>query len=184
DVCSHGFGPALIMSSTRRALRTAANMNPNAGAILTLVNKAVCEDTLPEHFVTMFLACLEPTTRQLAYAGAGHAAYRLDSDGRVNRLDSTGFPLGLSSDSVYTCAEPLELSPGAVLLLMTDGFQEAFAADGRAFGLSPALEIVREQRDRSAKEIVDALMGAVRHFCQPTGPQDDVTAVVIKSVDR
>jgi DNA-binding NarL/FixJ family response regulator len=181
DVAGHGFGPALIMAGTRRALRVLARANLDPGAVLTTLNETVCEDTTQERFVTLFLGCLNPADPSLVYAGAGHEAHLFDAQGRVTRLESTGLPLGFAEGSVYACAGPFPLEPGQLLLLLSDGFQEAYAAsDGPVFGLPAALEYVRQNCQQTARTIVDGLVGTVRRFCHPTNPQDDMTAVVVK----
>ena len=180
DVASHGFGPALIMAGTRRALRTLAKTNVDPGSVLTLVNEAVCEDTDPERFVTMFLASLDPAGRQFSYAGAGHNAHLLDADGRVTHLAASGIPLGLLEDCVYVSGGCLPLERGQILLLMSDGIQEAQASDGSQFGMQTALDYIREFRTHCAQAIVEGLISTVRQFCHPAKPLDDMTVVVVK----
>src|SRR5690606_10279451 len=81
DVCGHGIGPALLMSSTRASLRGLAPTLDDVGALLTHGNSAVADCVSPSEFVTLFAACYEAATRSLHYAGAGHVAYLLRNDG-------------------------------------------------------------------------------------------------------
>jgi serine phosphatase RsbU (regulator of sigma subunit) len=181
DVAGHGFGPALIMAGTRRALRVLAKMSAEPAAVLTTLNETVCEDTTQERFVTLLLGCLDPADSTLVYAGAGHEAHLFDAQGGVTRLESTGLPLGFAADSLYGGVGPFPLEPGQLLLLLSDGFQEAYAAgDGPFFGLPAALEYVRQNRQQSARAIVAGLVRTVQQFCRPAKPQDDMTAVVVK----
>jgi sigma-B regulation protein RsbU (phosphoserine phosphatase) len=62
----------------------------------------------------------------------------------------------------------------------TDGIFEATDEEGQEFGGRRLCEVVREHRGRSAREIVDAIFGAVTSF-QRAGPHaDDMTAVAMK----
>ena len=181
DVASHGFGPALIMASTRRALRTIARTNADPGSVLTRLNETVCEDTDPERFVTMFFACLDPARRHLFCAGAGDNAHLLAADGSVTKLQGTGLPLGVMEDSVYSSQGPLPLEPDQLLVLVSDGIQEAQTSDGPQFGVPAVLDYIRAHRTESAQAIVEGLFSTVRQFCHPAKPHDDMTAVIVKS---
>jgi serine phosphatase RsbU (regulator of sigma subunit) len=48
------------------------------------------------------------------------------------------------------------------------------------WGTAPAIQILRENRDKTASEIVDALYGGVREYLGPDKPHDDITLVVVK----
>ena len=180
DVSNHGFAPALIMSATRRLLRTLAERSNDPGEILTAANRAIAEDTRGEHFVTLFFARLDPRTHSLVYAGAGHEGYVLDDSDTVKKLDSTALPLGVEQDTVVPLGQSSILEPGQLLVLLTDGIAEAMAPDGSFFGTRRALAIVHAHRTKPAAEILDLLYREVQEFCRPYIHHDDVTAVLLK----
>jgi sigma-B regulation protein RsbU (phosphoserine phosphatase) len=148
--------------------------------MLTIANRAVLEDTNLDHFVTLFFALLEPRPQMLIYCGAGHEAYLIKQSGETIKLESTSLPLGLEADTLFTCAEPIALETGQLLLLVTDGFQEAEAPDGRMFSSERLVNLACEHRLKPAQDIVNVLYREVRDFCHPRVHQDDVTAVVVK----
>jgi serine phosphatase RsbU (regulator of sigma subunit) len=184
DVTGHGFGPALLMASTRAYLRALAQTQADPGAVLTLVNRVLGADLGPDcgadHFVTMLLARLQG--RSLTYASAGHAAgYVLDGNGRVKRaLPSTGLPLGIHPEHAYASSAPVELAEGDLVLLLTDGVVEARVPDGTAFGSQRALDIVRYYHADPAAQVVDNLYHAVRAFAQNEPQVDDITVLALK----
>lgn len=181
DVSKHGFAPALIMTSTRRSIRYLAEWQKDLGRILSGVNRAILEDTDPEHFITLFFAQLDPQLRSMIYAGAGHDGYLFHPGGDVSRLPSTALPLGVAEVAIEAHATPLPLEPGNLLLLFTDGLSEAMAGgNGAQFGTKRILEFVRVNRYRPAQEIVDDMVQTVRDHCQPRAPHDDITVVVAK----
>ncbi len=180
DVSSHGFASALIMVSTRRLLRTAAETQTDIGAILTAANRAIAEDTPLGRFVTLLFARIDLRTRTLSYAGAGHLGYVLDATGAVTILDSTSLPLGIDGTTVVPHGDSITLAPGQILLLFTDGFPEAMSPQGELFGNARVLDIVQSHRDQSAREILDILFAEIRKFSHPGQLQDDATAVVLK----
>jgi PAS domain S-box-containing protein len=182
DVTGHGIGPALLMAETRAYLRILTGRREDVGEILTRANSVLAEDVGAERFVTLFMARLDPAKGLLAYASAGHsAAYILNEKGRARTiLPRTGVPLGIRPDTVYRSSHEIALQPGDILLILTDGIEEAMSVDNAIFGIDRALDVVRENRDRPAREIVEALYQAVRRFSGNTPQLDDVTAIILK----
>ena len=149
-----------------------------------MADRVLAEDIGYERFITILLLSLDPHQRTFAYANAGHpAGYLLGASGEIkNQLKRTGFPLGIKPDVAYPRGSATSLSADDILLLLTDGIEEAMSPEETIFGAERILEVVRANRDRSAREIADALYAAVRQFAQNTPQLDDVTAVVIKVV--
>ena len=86
DVSSHGFGPALLMAETARLSPrfSCASESRNLNQVLTWVNRAITEDTKSEQFVTLIVARLDTTARELAHASAGHPpGFVLDAQGKL-----------------------------------------------------------------------------------------------------
>jgi serine phosphatase RsbU (regulator of sigma subunit) len=142
----------------------------------------LAEDVGNERFVTLFLARLDPRTRSLVYASAGHpTGYLLDTKGSVKTtLQRSGPPLGVRPDTQYLSSPEIALASGDLVLLVTDGIEESMAPDNTLFGVEHTLEVVRAHREKAAHEIVAAFYQAVRHFSKNTAQADDVTAIVIK----
>jgi serine phosphatase RsbU (regulator of sigma subunit) len=184
DVSGHGFGPALLMAELRAYLRALLLTRSDVGEIVGLLNRALADDAPEGHFATLLLARLDPSTRELVYANAGHTpGYILNARGEVKGLlKSTGLPLAVlpSGDFPTVAVPPLE--PGELLLLVTDGLVEAHGPDDKIFGMNRILDVVRAHQDRTARTIVDSLYGAVRSMCGAQTQLDDITVIVIKAV--
>jgi sigma-B regulation protein RsbU (phosphoserine phosphatase) len=181
DVSGHGYGPALLMASTRAYLRALAWTHTDPSEMLRVANQALSDD-LEGHFVTLFFAKLDPLRRSLIYASAGHpAGYVMDSRGVVKALlERTAYPLGVSRDADFPSVGLLTLEPGDLVLLVTDGVLEAHAPDNQPFGPERALQIVRTYQRDPASLIVTNLYHASRAFSQGAVQRDDITAVVLK----
>jgi serine phosphatase RsbU (regulator of sigma subunit) len=183
DVCGHGFGPSLLMAATRAYLRALMLTESTVGDILTLANRALAADVAEGRFVTLLLARLDPHTGSFRYANAGHpSGYVLAPSGEVkSELESTGCPLGLSSEIAFQDVPARALCPGDLVLLLTDGVVEASRPDDTFFGVDRALGIVRAHQAESAQDIVRALHAGVHDFTGQRGHLDDITAIVIKN---
>ena len=181
DVCGHGFGPALLMAELRAYLRAFLLTRNDVSEIVRLLNRALAGDT--DRFVTLLIARIDPPTRSLSYAGAGHLpGYVMDAAGEVKaRLVSTGFPLAVVPDGEYRTEQSPPLEPGELVLLLTDGIIEAHGPDENVLGTDRVLDLVRANRTKSAREILNGLFDGVRAHCGPGAQLDDMTAIVIKA---
>jgi sigma-B regulation protein RsbU (phosphoserine phosphatase) len=182
DVTGHGIGPALLMAETRAYLRVLAQTHENVGDILTAANRVLADDIGLERFITMLLVCLDCDACVLRYANAGHpAGYILDAGGDIKaELRRTGVPLGMKPDTDYHAARQVQLGTGDLILLLTDGIDEAVSPTEELFGMERALAVVRDRRAAPASEVVEALYQEVRQFAHNTAQLDDITAVIIK----
>ncbi|MBI3876798.1 MAG: SpoIIE family protein phosphatase, partial [Verrucomicrobia bacterium] len=182
DVTGHGIGPSLLMAETRAYLRILGLNRADPGEILTRANVALSQDLSFERYVTLLLARLDAPQRLLAHTSAGHPpGYVLAPDGSVRvQLKRTGIPLGIKAETHYQTAPPVHLEPGEIVLFLTDGVEEAMSPQNELFGTERTLAVVKENRHRSAAEIVDALYKAMCAFSGDVPQQDDFTAIVIK----
>ncbi|MGA2619731.1 MAG: SpoIIE family protein phosphatase [Thermoguttaceae bacterium] len=182
DVSSHGMGPALLMSETRACLRTLAQSSADVYQILTRVNRMLTADTDDFHFVTLVLAKIDPATRELVYGSAGQRSYLLHADRTVTVLDSTGLPLGVDAEATVPMAPPLQLTLGGgdLLVMFTDGVVEAESAGRTRFGVGRALEVIQRERQKPARQIIEALRRDIDAFCRYQPHQDDITIVLVK----
>jgi serine phosphatase RsbU (regulator of sigma subunit) len=185
DVSGHGFGPALLMAEVRAYLRALILTLADVGQILGLLNRALHADVPEGRFATLFFGRLDGQGRTFSYVSAGHPnGLLLDSNGRVKRrLGSTGVPLAILPDEVYSATDPIPLEGGDMIVLVTDGILEAPDPGDVLFGTERVLNVVRANRRESSRAIVNALYHAVHEHLQGGSQADDMTAIVIK-VDR
>lgn len=184
DVSSHGMGPALLMSETRACLRTLAQVHSDVGEILSRANRVLADDTDDFHFVTLAMARLDPRDRSMVYASAGQRGYWLRQGIEATVLDSTSLPLGVRADTIVPAAAPILLRPGELVTFFTDGVVEAESPGRVRFGVARALQIIRSERERPARQIIEALHQQLLGFCHGQPPSDDITIVVAKVLEE
>ncbi|HWY53130.1 MAG TPA: SpoIIE family protein phosphatase [Terriglobales bacterium] len=182
DAKGHGFSSALVMALTRAYVRCFAALQLELDDILARVNQMLLKDLEHGHFVTLFLARLNPDHRTLSYASAGHVPsfVFLDSGNVKCILDSTGPPLGLFPESKFTLQPAIQLDPGEIAVFLTDGVTESTTPDGREFGAQRVLHYVQTHRHDPASNIADGIYQAARTFAQGDLQDDDITSVIIK----
>jgi sigma-B regulation protein RsbU (phosphoserine phosphatase) len=184
DVCGKGFSSALVAASTHELLRAAASVRLTAEDMVTHANVALSEETEDGMFVTLVFLLFDFRSRTVEFVNAGHPdGYVLDRHGRVKqRLSSSAGLLALSAESRFEQGPRVQLDPGDLLLVFTDGVLEArssVSADGD-FNVQRTLDVVRRNVDKPAKDIVAAIHQAVYDFSENHKVMDDVTIVVVK----
>jgi serine phosphatase RsbU (regulator of sigma subunit)/ligand-binding sensor protein len=179
DVCGKSMGGALLMATARSAVRVQCEHSAKPDEIVTRVNRSLCRDTRPEEFVTLFFGKLDPATRMLRYSNAGHNRPLLLRGDKIMRLHSGGMVCGVLSETEYRESQ-VELETGDVLLLYTDGLDEARSASEQLFGVDRAIEALQRSRERTPSEIAAHLLDAVHAFTAGREQTDDMTLVVIK----
>lgn len=181
DVSGHGVGSALLMAAIRGYVRTVVNPQCDPGKTLTLANRCMTRDMAGQGFVTMFFARLRTDDRSLTYVGAGHMAHWVRPSGETTALASTAPPLNIIADLGYVSSDPIQLGPGDIVFVVSDGITEAMSPGGQMFRYERALEVVRANADKTSREIAGLLFSAARDFADGSPQSDDTTIVVVKS---
>ncbi len=182
DVTGHGIGSALLAAVCRAYAR--ANFTAATGLMVAMerINASLATDMIEGRFVTFVVALCSPGSSRVELLSAGHGplfVYFLKED-RFDALDAQGLPLGISPSLMSEAPVNLELNPGDMLVLATDGFYEWANARGEQFGAERLEKTIRASREKPAMEIISTLYQAVIEFSGGTTQADDLTAVVIK----
>jgi serine phosphatase RsbU (regulator of sigma subunit) len=184
DVTGHGIGPALITASAQGSLRTSLRLNPDPGAVVTLLNQDLCERIEDGRFLTLFLAILDERG-VLRALNAGHSQPLLwrAEDRSLVAIEKCGPALGMIPDEEYSAHAPLEMRAGDVLVAYTDGLIEARApgSEDDFFGEEGLKRALDESagRNQSAREICTHLAEAA--LAKSGGKrEDDITVVVAR----
>lgn len=180
DVCGHGLGPALLMTTSRSYFRGIAKTYNRCQPIINTWNNAIAEDVEAGDFMTALVVRLDLREQLIEYVGAGQNGLLIQANGNFEELERSGPPLGVIDDFEYPCPDPLPLESGQILVLCTDGIHEAVGRDGSQFGIQRIAEFIANHRDLTAAQMVNRLDSEVRNFSVVAQAQDDLTAVVIK----
>jgi serine phosphatase RsbU (regulator of sigma subunit)/class 3 adenylate cyclase len=181
DVADKGAAAALFMALSSSLIRTyAADYETQPELVLSETNRRILADTHTGLFVTVFYAVLDPATGTLIYSNAGHnPPYHFQHDGgAVHPLTRTGIPVGILEDSTWATGT-VQVSPGDVLVLYTDGVTDAQDGQGAFFSSEQLLATVQLNLRRSAQEIQEAILKAIHQFSGGVPQFDDITLVVL-----
>ncbi|MGD9147213.1 MAG: PP2C family protein-serine/threonine phosphatase [Anaerolineae bacterium] len=133
--------------------------------------------------VTLFLACFDSATNELIYRNAGYNPPLLHTqrggEELLSWLPPTGAAIGLVEEFQFE-AESVNLLPGDVLVLHTDGITEAMDFRGEAFGRERLAELARQGSDLAAQDLVWNVRQRLQVFTQGRPLADDTTLIVCK----
>jgi sigma-B regulation protein RsbU (phosphoserine phosphatase) len=186
DVAGHGIAPALLMTTVRAFLRSRVFTKPEDLAdAITDVNRLLCIDTAETgNFMTLFFMLIDSGNGKVRWVRAGHepAVVYDPSTDSFSELHGDGIALGV--DETWSFEEEIrELwSDSQIVLIGTDGIWETENPQGESFGKSRLKEIIRQQKNKSSEEIVQAITEALAIHRDTAPQQDDVTMVVIKKL--
>jgi sigma-B regulation protein RsbU (phosphoserine phosphatase) len=180
DVEGKGMAAALLVSAIRASLISLAGLELALRAIFRRANQFFHDSTEGGRYVTIFYAVLDVPQRRLIYVNAGHLpAILVRADGRIERLEEGGVPLGLFEDPRYYEGF-VRLNGGDALVLYTDGITDAADSAEEPYGPDRLSQILRDSRNGSAAAIRDAVVADVRRFAGKR-MTDDETVVVVKA---
>ena len=182
DVVDKGLGAALYMALSRTLIRTyALEFELQPDLVFFSTNERILQDARANLFVTAFYGVLDVKTGSMSYCNAGHNPpflVRTQEGGRVEALSANGMPIGVDADAFWRQAE-VQINPGDVLLLYTDGIPDAENSEGAHFKEMRMIGIAQEKMGTSAHEIQQALLDGLQEFVGEAPQFDDITLLVV-----
>lgn len=181
DVVGKGIKAALLMASLRASLRAHAANVFDMQQVLDKVNRDLCHDSLISDFATMCYGVIDAQKLQLTYSCAGHLPPILVRDGTATELETGGGLLGIMDTMTYPI-DTVQLKPGDVLLIYTDGLCEATNFKGEEFGRARVRETLLEAvaLNMSAEKICAHCLWVLRGFAGLNERNDDRTLVAVR----
>ncbi|MCP4550848.1 MAG: SpoIIE family protein phosphatase [Bacteroidetes bacterium] len=181
DVSGKGIPAALFMAVSRTILKTQAITGLPANECLIRTNDSLCLENANSMFVTVFYAILNIKTGELSYANAGHnPPYILRKNGTVEMLAGMGELVIAVIKGIKYSLYNEKLAPGDVLYLFTDGVTEAMNINDELFNEARLVEVLSQNKDASAKQIIDAIVDKVKDFVNGAEQSDDITALALR----
>jgi sigma-B regulation protein RsbU (phosphoserine phosphatase) len=150
--------------------------------LLGHLNRVLVENSLEEQYVTAFCAVLNPSESSLHYANAGHPAprwWRASSQVVESVRDAAGLPLGVDRRASYH-HKWIEIEPGDLVLLYSDGLTAAQNPQGQMFGWERLDAVLRETAADGAEAVKSAVLAQLEEFLGEKEAEDDVTLLVLE----
>lgn len=181
DVSGKGIPAAMFMMGAKTLIKGLADKRKPIDEVFWETNNSLCQGNDTGMFVTAWMGIINLETGHLTYANAGHnppLVYR--RNGQFEYLkDKANFILAGMENSSYTRHE-LDLNPGDMLYLYTDGVTEADNSEHVLYGEDRLKDILNKSFDKSSSEICQAVLEDVKNYAGNAEQSDDITMLCFK----
>ncbi len=182
DIEAKGLSAALIMSNLQATLRALIMHLHSIETLAESLNAMIYSDLKSGTNLSCFLGVVDTERHGLNFINAGHAPPILVSGekGTYQLLQNGGTVIGLFPRAEYSRGS-VQLHPGDVLVCCTDGVLGACNSEGQEYGAERLAQTVRQQREKSAEEIVKFVIAEVNAWSNHLQAQvDDKVLMVLK----
>jgi len=180
DVSGKGVGAALLMANIQASLRTRFALGQELSAIAEAIDRDIEANSPGPVYATLFIAIFDPATRRMRYVNAGHhPQFVLRTDGRLEKMSSTGLPVGLLAGHGYREIE-VQLASGDLLFFYTDGCVEMENDKDDMFGSERLEALVAASIGASADELLASVEQAIAAFRGGRDQFDDATMMATR----
>ncbi len=176
DVAGKGVPGALVMSRMASCVQSTMRHVHDVVEAICAINNHMCDSAIEGRFVTYVLSIVDTQNHEVVLANAGHMPPIIRrADGTVEQFDEeqSGPPIAVVDEYPYE-AQSRKLGRGDVVLLMTDGVDEAMNSEGELYGLQRVLEFVKNGPSE-AEPLGKALLEDVRRHAGGHPQSDDIT---------
>jgi phosphoserine phosphatase RsbU/P len=188
DIAGHGEAVSAAAEHLRDALREHSD-DWDQSRLIRRLNDGFLAGSINGRFATAFLLSHYAVTGELLFTNAGHLPplWRRAALGEWTFLqDETPYskeiadlPLGMIPGTAYR-QTAVQLEADDLLLLYTDGINEATNDEGEQLGLDGLLEMARSLPCASADAAGEALLAAIARYRGTAQASDDVTVVALR----
>ncbi len=179
DVSGKGVPASLFMAQATRLFRILATQHMMPAEIATRMNSVLTESNEQGMFITMFIGLVNLNSGRMDYCNAGHnpPVLGVDGDDHFMEMESNA-PIGLWPDLEYA-GEYVDNIRQKLLLVYTDGLNEAENLQQEQFGEERLLNILNNRHFNSCRELVEHLNEQVANHRNGAEPNDDLTMMCL-----
>lgn len=180
DVVGHGVAAAMFMAKLSAETRFClASIDDHARAIEHLNDRM--SKLAVDRFVTFAVVVIDPNADHVTIVNAGHMPPLLLKSGGDSVLEpgaeESGLPIAIDTGMDYESVRCV-MSPGDVMVLYTDGVNEAMNAEDEEFGIERVRRLTAA--GGGAEAVIARVVDGVHTFLGPTPAFDDMALVVIE----
>jgi phosphoserine phosphatase RsbU/P len=176
DVAGKGVPGALLMARMSSCVQSTVRHVHDIVEAMQAINEHMCDGKMEGRFVTYVMCILDTRNHQVLLSNAGHAAPIIRrASGVLERFDQelAGPAIGMLEDYPYE-AETRTLEPGDMVVITTDGVEEAMNPESELYGMERLLEMVKNG-PAEAEKLGKLLLADVRRHARGRPQSDDIT---------
>ena len=182
DVSGKGIPAAMFMMTSKTVLRDYAERGDSPCDVFKNANTKLCEGNESEMFLTAWMGFLEMDTGLVHFVNAGHNPPVLIHGGKAAFIKQKANLMLAVMEGMRYREQTLQLEPGDILYLYTDGVTEASAHDESRFGNDRLLELLSDDfgtGDEACRRICKVVRESIDEFAKGEQQFDDITQVCL-----
>lgn len=187
DVSGKGTTAAFYMAEIKGIFHALARLDLSPVAFLATANQALSECMQPGFFITLTYLQIDLHQREVHLIRAGHCpTFFCQADCRTVHVLREGPPgLGIVRNGSYdkllqrNGVQTLAFAPNDVLVLFTDGINEARNPQGEQYGYQRLQRVLESYCQEPPDVVADAIVQSVKDFAR-SDPQDDYTVLIVR----
>jgi sigma-B regulation protein RsbU (phosphoserine phosphatase) len=170
------------VTQVRSMLRVALRVGADLDSAYTHINDQLSQDLADNRFVTVFLGLLDADAHVVGYhaGGQGPTMHFHAATGTFDWHGSTTMPMGFMETKNLKESAKIELAPGDILGLMTDGVFETENLAEEAFGQEGVEKLILANQDRPTAHVAEIILKTVDKYKQSAPQADDITIVLLR----
>ena len=177
DVSGKGVAASMRMTQLHALFRSLIGMGLPLAEIVERINGFLCESGLSGQYATLVCG-LAQSGGEVELFNAGHLPVIAVQKGKIQLLESTGFPVGMFRDATFAPVR-VQLCDDGMLFLYTDGLSEADGGKGE-YGVERIVNLLAQQTSCRAAGVVSACLADLRAFVGDQPGMDDVTLLAMR----
>jgi len=180
EVSGKGLSAAMVAGLTRSLIRAAARRLGDPAKALRETNLQLSDEVRNGIMVSCFCGMLDLASHSMNYANAGHVPpFIVSSDGFVDTLIGGAISMG-ALDHIDLEMEGWMIDPGDVLVIYNDGLIEVENEKKERFGTESLITLIKENRERSAQDIMAELERAIIDHGGSQPRRSDPAVMIVK----
>jgi sigma-B regulation protein RsbU (phosphoserine phosphatase) len=180
EVSGKGLSAAMVAALTRSMIRSAARRFGDPAKALRETNLQLSDEVRNGIIVSCFCGMLDLASHSMSYANAGHVPpFVVSSDGFVDTLIGGAISMG-ALDHIDLEMEGWMIDPGDVLVIYNDGLIDVENEKKERFGTESLISLVKENRERSAQDIMAELERAIKDHGVGRSQGSDPAVMIVK----
>jgi phosphoserine phosphatase len=182
DATGHGIAPALSVTQMHAMLRMAFRVGTDLESTFMHVNNQLAATLPDDRFITAFIGLLDPAAHRVRFLSGGQAPilHFRAATGACEHHKPTSFPLAAMPLANTRPAVALDMQPGDILVLLSDGIYEYRNGYGEEFGVARVEKLLKTHHGLPMVRFTAILFDWLRAFAGKAPQEDDMTVVLVK----
>lgn len=181
DVSGKGIPAAMFMMTAKTLIKSYAESGMSVEEVFTQANAKLSEGNDSGMFVTAWMGYIDLKTGRISYANAGHNPPLVrHGNGSYEYLKTRPGLVLAGMEGIRYRSNVVELQPGDVIFLYTDGVTEANNASEELYGTERLKELLDSNTDKDAEHICEVVKADVDSFADGVEQFDDITMLCIR----